>query len=127
MSLLPFLVIFNTTKVGFHSIKEVENLPKKLSQYQRKHFFHYSGNASHSKQDFSIRADSIQSISSLFYVFFRCHAILLLKTSTEVFRVVETHRKGKIAYPYFTLLIHQFTCSSQPDILHKCRRGKPRQ
>ena len=39
MSLLPFLVIFNTTKVGFHSIKEVENLPKKLSQYQRKHFF----------------------------------------------------------------------------------------
>ena len=29
MSLLPFLVIFNTTKVGFHSIKEVENLPKK--------------------------------------------------------------------------------------------------
>ena len=76
MSLLPFLVIFNTTKVGFHSIKEVENLPKKLSQYQRKHFFHYSGNASHSKQDFSIRADSIQSISSLFYVFFRCHAIL---------------------------------------------------
>ena len=83
MALLPFLVIFNTTKVGFHSIKEVENLPKKLSQYQRKHFFHYSGNASHSKQDFSIRADSIQSISSLFYVFFRCHAILLLKTSIE--------------------------------------------
>lgn len=39
MSLLPFLVIFNTTKVGFHSIKEVENLPKKLFNIRESTFF----------------------------------------------------------------------------------------
>ena len=39
MSLLPFLVIFNTTKVGFHSIKEVENLPKKALSISEKALF----------------------------------------------------------------------------------------